>query len=85
MKKNSLILGALLGSIMPLMGYVLTTYTQWHTYIGGKALSFYAIGALLNLLLVRYCYKKGWDKCGQGIVLITFLAALLLIIFTREL
>lgn len=47
----------------------------------GKRGMHYLIAVLLNLVLVRYFAKKGSDRLMQGVMLVTFVFALVVFIF----
>ena len=81
--KNSFWLGIALGVLAPFLAFLCTEYTDWRVFLGGKALVFYVLAAAVNLFLLRLLYKKGQDKTGNGIIMITFVAVLILI-FTNN-
>lgn len=64
---------------MPLLAFALARWTDWAMLIGNKPLSLYVIAALLNLLLLRYFYRRGNEHSARGVIMVTFLGALLLI------
>jgi len=41
----------------------------------------YEIAILLNLLIIRYLFKKGYDQTGSGMILCTFVAMILVFMF----
>lgn len=84
MKRNSFFFGGVLGLIMPIIAHLLTLFTTWNMAIGNKSLSLYVIAALINLLFVRFFYRNALEKSARGVILITFVAAIVLI-FTENL
>lgn len=79
-KTNHFFAGMGAGLIMPVVAYLLSSYTHWITYIGNKPLGFYVLAALINLLLVRYFYRNDGENTARGVIMITFLGLLVLII-----
>lgn len=84
MKRNSFFFGCIVGLIAPVIAHLLTLFTSWNMAIGNKSLSLYVIAALINLLFVRFFYRNVLEKSARGVILITFLAAIVLI-FTKNL
>ena len=79
LKKNDVFVGFLLGAIAPLIAYLFTEYTTLGARFANKPLLLYAIAAAVNLLLVRYYYKRQASKTGGSIMGITFVGLLLLL------
>lgn len=79
LRTDNFFLGAALGLVMPLLAFTLTRWTDWALLIGNKPLSLYVIAALANLLLLRYFYRRGNENAARGVIMVTFLGALLLI------
>lgn len=84
MRRNNFFLGVCLGLFAPAVAHLLTRYTDWAGLVGGKEISLYVISALLNLLLVRHYYRNTLENTARGIILITFVAAIVLL-FTKNL
>ena len=78
-RKNSFLIGAALGAVMPLLAYILTHFTAWEWFFGNKPLSLYVIAGLINLLLLRYYYRNNMENNARGVMLVTFIGVLLLI------
>lgn len=70
--------GILLGMIFPAIAFLLVKFDVGNL-INNKPFALYAVVAMLNLLIMRYFYRSGLTKTGQGIILITFLIAMLLL------
>ena len=79
MKRNSFFFGCIVGLLAPVVAHLLTLFTSWNMAIGNKSLSLYVIAALINLLFVRFFYRNALEKSARGVILITFVAAILLI------
>lgn len=67
------------GIVFPAIAYLLTS-SPLQAWVSDKPLGFYAVAALVNLILVRYLYRNNGEKTAQGIILITFVAVLVLLI-----
>lgn len=81
MKKDNLFFGALLGLVAPIIAFVMSRFNLIGIDIGSKSLSFYAIAALINLLLMRYYYRNEMENSARGIILITFMSAMAVLFF----
>lgn len=81
MKKDNLFFGALLGSIAPIIAFVMSRFNLTGIDVGDKSLSFYVIAALINLLLMRYYYRNEMGNSARGIILITFIGAMAVLFF----
>jgi hypothetical protein len=82
--KNSLIQGLLIGAIAPLIAFLLTVYTDLEIMLSSdKPIFLYVIAVGVNLITTRILFKKGYDATGRGVVLVTFIGALLLIFGTK--
>lgn len=81
MKKNNLFFGILLGLIAPVIAFIVSQFDLTEINIGNKSLSFYAIAALLNLILMRYYYRNEMENSARGIILITFICAMAIFFF----
>lgn len=64
--------------IFPAIAFLLVKFDMGNL-INDKPLALYAVVAMLNLLIMRYFYRHSLTKTGQGIILITFLIAMLLL------
>lgn len=81
---NNVAFGCVIGLLFPAVAYLLTSSSA-NTLISGKPLGFYAVAALINLLLVRHFFRKDREQTARGIILATFVAVLALLIAQREL
>lgn len=81
MKKDNLFFGILLGVIAPVIAFVISQFNLTGINIGNKNLSVYAIAALLNLILMRYYYRNEMENSARGIILTTFICAMLILFF----
>lgn len=73
-----------MGSLAPVLAYVVSYFELTGIDVGEKKLSFYVLAALVNLLLLRYYYRNEWSNTARGIILITFMGAIALL-FLRDL
>lgn len=83
MNRDNLLFGILIGSISPFIAFIMTQFNLTGIDIGNKSLSFYAFGAILNLIMMRYYYRKELGNTAGGIILITFICAIL-VFFLHE-
>lgn len=78
--RNSFWLGLLIGIVFPLIAFLLAQYTDILTTVfKGRVIGLYGVALLLNMLLVRQCFRPSLqkDNIGKGIVMISFLALIL--------
>lgn len=83
MKKDNFTFGCLIGLLPPAIAHVLTTSGTMGPFISNKPLSLYVIAALINLVVIRYGYRNGYQKSAQGVIFATF-AATLMLLFTQQ-
>ena len=84
MRQYSLLVGALVGLVTPVLAYIISNYTTLQqSLFSDKPIAFYVIAAVINLVIVRFTFRAGQDKFAKGIVLITFLSMLVLIFATK--
>lgn len=82
LNKNSLVVGLLLGSILPALSWVVFEYVLHNNaIIMDKPAVPYLIAIGLNLVILRFCIKKGLDDTGKGIMMVTFAFMLVVFIF----
>ncbi|MFD2743191.1 MULTISPECIES: hypothetical protein [Sphingobacterium] len=80
-RKDSMLLGIVLGLILPIMAYVFTSYTDIIAQImPRKPIGLYVLALTGNMIAVWYCYRNDCQQLGKGIVLVTFLSMLLAVI-----
>ena len=78
--KNSVLSGLLLGSILPILSWLVFEHISTNIpLIMDKPAVPYFITIGLNLVLLRYCFRNGRDKIANGIMMITF--AFMLLVF----
>lgn len=78
--RNNFYGGLVLGSIMPMVAYALTNWTDWVQFFVNKPAAFYVLAGLINLLLMRWFYRNDGENAGRGVILATFVGVLLLIL-----
>lgn len=78
MKINSFVFGCAIGLLFPATAYLLTSSSAI-ALLNGKPLGFYAVAALINLLLVRHFFRNDGARTARGIILATFVALLALL------
>ncbi len=79
--KNNLVIGALLGLILPLSTFFLADVFFKNQFFPSKPGAPYLIAVGLNLILMRFLYKAKIDKTAIGILLVCFLVLILTFIF----
>ena len=84
MQQNSIFTGVILGSLAPLVAYLLMTYTSLQQdYFAEKPIAIYVLAAVVNIIILRFAFRGGKESLAKGIVLITFIAMLVLIYVTK--
>ncbi|SKB69735.1 hypothetical protein SAMN05660226_02735 [Parapedobacter luteus] len=84
LQRNSFLFGCAIGFLAPAIAYVLTLwFDSQRITIGDRPTALYVIAALINLLLVRFFYRNELERSARGVILVTFAAALLLIIVEK--
>lgn len=81
-RRNNFYLGFVLGLIMPLLAYIFSRWPDGGLVLAGKPTAVFVLAGLANLLLVRWFYREGSEGSARGVMLITFVAALILF-YTR--
>lgn len=81
MKRDSFLLGLFVGALGPAAAGLLKTFTPLGATL--HPLSLYVIAAVVNILLVRFCYRQALDRSARGVLMITFVALLLLIFIEK--
>ncbi len=82
LKKDNIFLGILLGGIIPLAAFAIMYYSSvlFKSEILAKSIapSLQLVSIFINLFLLRfYLLKQKYDKTGRGILLITFIYAII--------
>ncbi|MCO4292560.1 hypothetical protein NF867_06785 [Solitalea sp. MAHUQ-68] len=80
-KKDSFLLGFVLGIIVPVISFILVEFIHLGDRIGVRDSSIYLLGLIINLFLVRYYFKNGISNAGKGVFLISFLVVLAVFFF----
>lgn len=83
MQQHPFLSGLGIGLLAPLCAHGLTRFTTLSVPFGSKQLGLYVIAALINLLIVRYFYRKGLEQTARGVIFTTFILAMLLIFTTK--
>jgi len=83
MVQNPFFSGAGYGLLAPMIAHALTNYTSLPISTSTKPLALYVIAALINLILVRYFYRKGHEAAARGVILTTFALAMIFIFTTK--
>jgi hypothetical protein len=82
LNKNSVGLGLLVGSILPVICWVLFEFVLHNdAIIMDKPAVPYLIAIGLNLVLLRYCFKNNLEDTAKGIMMFTFAFMLVIFIF----
>lgn len=82
-KNTSFLLGLIAGAIAPVLAYAFRNLDLSAVGLGGKDLIVYVLALVINLFSVRFLYKKGKAAQANGIVLATFMALVLFLLFGR--
>ncbi len=84
-KTNSIIAGVLYGLILPGISLFIFLYLLKGGFlIFNKPGVPYLAAICLNLIIARYCAKKGRDKTVIGIVIVSFIFTLAVFIFKLQ-
>ena len=75
--KDSLWLGAIMGFLPPALVYLVIGLMQKTNFYSGRNEILYLIAIALNLVLIRFLYRKDRELMARGIMLTTFLCTLL--------
>lgn len=80
-KRNNLLTGIIIGLILPVLAGIAFECAFTNVVLFNKKGMPYVIVILLNLLLLRFFAKKEADRIVQGIMLVTFVFAVLVFLF----
>ena len=83
--KNNLVVGLLLGLILPLSTFFLTEVAFKDQLFPAKPGAPYLIAVGINLVLIRLLYKAKIDRTAIGILMICFVVLILAFIFKIKL
>lgn len=82
LRRNDLFFGFILGSIFPLLAFAVNKWTDWGMLFSNKPAAFYVLAGLINLFVMRWYFRHDGENTGRGLIMITFIGALILI-FTK--
>ena len=77
--KNNFFIGIALGLLAPLAAWLISDFTTLQAQLfPSKTIAFYLIALTINLIAIRYFYRKDRDleKLAKGILFISFLSML---------
>lgn len=83
--KNNIVIGALLGLILPLLAYFIAEVLFQDKIFPDKPGVPYLIAVGINLIFLKFTYKSNADKAGIGLLVVTFIVLLLAFIFKIKL
>ncbi|UKJ06970.1 hypothetical protein [Solitalea lacus] len=79
--KDNFLLGLGLGAIIPALTFFLVEFIHLGDKLGIRDSSVYLLGMIVNLLLVRYYFKKEINNTGKGVFLVSFVVVLAVFFF----
>ena len=80
LNKNSMLTGALAALIFPAIAFVTPYLLKNNIIIINRPALPYFIAVALNLIIMRFAFKKDLDRTGKGIILATFVCMLVVFI-----
>lgn len=80
-----MLLGLLIGLILPLSAYFLDEVFFRNAIFPSKPGVVYLLAAGINLVLLKYAYKANADKTGTGMFVVTFIVLIFVFIFKIKL
>ena len=84
-RSNSISAGIIYGLILPAISVFVFFYLlKGNVIIFNKPGIPYLVAVGLNLLMARYCSKKGMDKTFMGIVIVSFIFMLAIFVFKLQ-
>ncbi|MDP9081336.1 MAG: hypothetical protein M3O71_28325 [Bacteroidota bacterium] len=81
LNKNSLLTGTLLALIFPAIAWITAHYLKNNIDLINRPALPYWIAIGLNLIMLRFAFKKDLDKTSNGIMLTTFAAMIAIFMF----
>ena len=81
--KNSILMGMLIGLLLPAVAWVLFARLYPTTVILNKPAIPYLIAIGLNLFMVKLCFKRHADNTGKGVMLATFASMLIMVLILK--
>ncbi|MEX8547398.1 MAG: hypothetical protein V5804_07335 [Mucilaginibacter sp.] len=83
--KNNVVVGMLLGLILPLLAWVFSEVFFRREIIADKPGVPYLIAVAINLILLKQIYKANAEKAGIGLLIVTFTVVILTFVFKIKL
>lgn len=80
-RRNNLYLGIALGACLPALAILLVEFLKVELRTGMRESTIYMICIGLNALLFRQFYKKEKEDTAKGVLLVTFIYALIFFIY----
>jgi hypothetical protein len=81
--KNSILMGLLVGLLLPAVAWVLFGRLNPNTVILNKPAIPYLIALGLNLFIVKLCFQRNADITGKGVMLATFASMLVMVLILK--
>jgi hypothetical protein len=82
LSKNNMIIGFVVGLIFPVFTWLMADVVlKSYTATLDKPVVPYLIGIAVNLYIIRYFFKKGFDLSGTGAILCTFIYMAIVFLF----
>lgn len=80
-KRDNIYLGAAMGACLPALAIVLVELLRLEERLGMRQSTIYMICIGLNALLFRYFFKARKDGTSKGVLLVTFIYAIIFFIY----
>ena len=77
-------MGAILGLILPGIIFFFAEILKKDMRLFGKDNIFYVLSLAVNFFMIRYYFKSGTEDTARGIVLSTFVSALIFFFFKER-
>lgn len=79
-KTDKFLVGAVMGLVFPALAYLCVEILKWDAQFLGKKHLLYIASVVINLIVVRMCFKNDRMETGSGVIFSTFISALLFVI-----
>lgn len=85
LNKNSVLTGSVIGALLPALSLFIFLYILkgQYVYMNKPGIPYFT-AICLNLFITRYYFKKGLDKTGTGIAVISFIFMLAIFVFKLQ-
>jgi hypothetical protein len=83
--KNNVVVGMLIGLVLPLLAWIFSEVFFQRDIIANKPGVPYLVAVAINLILLKFIYKSNADKAGIGLLIVTFTAVILTFVFKIKL